>query len=1029
MSFLRRILPQLPAPTMFGSNHFYFAVGLGGSDNRPTQIACSTYEQVESHCKSFSAQGRNAYMALSSFTSFMTRKASAAYEVRCLWADIDAGKTNSTYANMEQALAALVKFSNETGLKPNIIVSSGKGIHAYWTFTKNIPAAVWKQMARFFHAVCKAKGLDVDPTRAEDLSSVLRLPGTIHQSSGAEVKVIYDDHADYEPRALVKLMAPHIPVSTESLRSVSQPIAQPAPVSMDSDPNAALARTLGITAAPTNTPAESIVPKCAQLSSMGTGMYPQWFNAMSVLKRCINGREWVHKLSAMDESRYDYQQTDAKFDMAADDMPALCSTFAAVNPQPCMNCRYRGRVKTPLMLSMLPDETQPAPAPTIVTESSVPAPETPSPASKFLGMNFDLPQSQKTAQSVIEAAEQLSKPLEHLVMGSRYEYPRVPIKDRSWLVDNRGIVYLSPEKDSNGEVQIVERVICTSQLWFKHSIYEEPEEGRVQRSYVFEAVYPNGRTAELRFRVKEDLSNDACVRWFANANMYPTAQIYTGKYFMAFMNAYLRSVVHAASELLTFDRFGWTEYVDPRTQQRATGFVVGSGIITADGMRDAAYSPKIRKPAKTTFQPKGTLEAWKDAPRMYRVLKQYPAQLAMCLSLAAPLMQYGLGEARSATYSLWSNTSGKGKTTVLRMAASVWGDPREQFISREASNAARSHKLATLNNLPVFLDEMTDVRQEDMYNLAYTLVGGKEKDKMRSSGAEMVDTGAWSTVTFTTANNSFKAAISKQTGDSDASLLRVIEYECDFPNYDDKPAVRNYIRGCMDVMEKNYGVAGPEFVYQLLRHPERLLTLNHKLGFWFRSNGFAEEERFLGSPLGLAMYAGRWAVEWGILDYDMDELERWVLGTFVPHNRIQTQAFSPDFEGILAEYLVERQNNVLQVAQERRPATMTDPGLRGVPDQYIISMPMREVFIRASALERMVTISRSDFQQWLKGRNVSPQVILNNLRDAGYNIKETTRCLGQDVKCLAMPRTHCIVLDRDAANRLGFNFQSKQEAK
>ena len=95
--------------------------------------------------------------------------------------------------------------------------------------------------------------------------------------------------------------------------------------------------------------------------------------------------------------------------------------------------------------------------------------------------------------------------------------------------------------------------------------------------------------------------------------------------------------------------------------RRATGFVVGSGIVTADGMRDADYSPKIRKPAKTTFQPKGTLEAWKDAPRMYRVLKQYPAQLAMCLSLATPLMQYGLGEARSATYSLWSNTSGKVK--------------------------------------------------------------------------------------------------------------------------------------------------------------------------------------------------------------------------------------------------------------------------------------------------------------------------------------------------------------------------------
>ena len=217
-------------------------------------------------------------------------------------------------------------------------------------------------------------------------------------------------------------------------------------------------------------------------------------------------------------------------------------------------------------------------------------------------------------------------------------------------------------------------------------------------------------------------------------------------------------------------------------------------------------------------------------------------------------------------------------------------------------------------------------------------------------------------------------------------------------------------------------MAGPESftVYGNPESPDYLITA----GFLVRRNRFAEEE-LSGSPLGLAMYAGRWAVEWGILDYDMDELERWVLDTFVPHNRIQTQAFSLDFEGILAEYLVERQNNVLQVAQERRPATMTDPGLRGVPDQYVISLPLRENFIRhrAGAYGHYL----GHFQQWLRGRNVSPQVILNNLRTRIQH-QETTRCLGQDVNA-SLCRARIALCSTEMTNSSGFNFQSKQEPK
>ena len=131
---------------------------------------------------------------------------------------------------------------------------------------------------------------------------------------------------------------------------------------------------------------------------------------------------------------------------------------------------------------------------------------------------------------------------------------------------------------------------------------------------------------------------------------------------------------------------------------------------------------------------KGSLEQWKHIPQMYKTLDQKIGQLAMCMSFAAPFLRYGSGEATNGILSLWSSASGLGKTHVLRFAASVWGNPYEQFISREASSVARTRRMSILNNLPVFMDEVTDINDEDMYSLAYTIVGGKEKDTMKSSG-------------------------------------------------------------------------------------------------------------------------------------------------------------------------------------------------------------------------------------------------------------------------------------------------------
>ena len=967
VEFLQRILPSIPPAGPFGNNECYFVLGLGQGARH--QEPCTSFQSIADHCNSLSAQGLDAYMALSLFGNVLAgRKQANALSCRSLWADIDAGKQNSVYQDSTQALAALVQFVQNTGLKPSVIVSSGKGLHVYWSFNKDIPTGPWVQMAQLFHALCRQEGLDIDPTRAQDTASVLRMPGTVHQKSGNVVTILKGDGPIWTAKAFLSQLG-------QKLRSTPAPTPQSSSARTSALQQQAMA-AVGMIQPPTAN-AEPIVHGCPQLLTMGLSQYPQWFAAMAVLRRCKDGLTWAHRLSAMDPNRYDPQDTEKRFYEAAIDAPTLCSTFERINPGLCAKCKHKGTVKTPVQLHRVAVQIPVDPA-----------------ISALVGH------------------------IQHLDMTKPFDYPRIPIKHPEFTVDHRGIVWRVMEKDSQGNWQSDERIICTSQLYYKHGIYEIAD-NRPKRSHIFEAVHPNGKTETLRLSIDEDLSLYGIMHWFNNGGMYPTSVNYTGKVFMAFMNAYLQSVTHQIRELPTVDDFGWRKFTDPATNETVNGLVVGKGIITGTGIHDVRFGPAA-KPLTTELGAKGSIETWKHFPRMYRILNQPIGQLAVCLGFAAPFMKYALGEANSAVLSLWSTASGVGKTHMLRVVASIWGDPMSQFISRQASSVARQRKLAVLNNLPAFMDEMTDVSDDDLYSLAYTLIGGKEKDKLKSGGEGFVLTGTWATVTYMTANRSFKSAISRRAGDSDATLLRVMEYECDFQSYEHNPQVNRYITECVEQVKNHYGLAGPELVYQILQRPERIAMLPTHIAHWIHTNKFANNERFISNALAAALIVGRWCVEYGLLDYDMDALEQWVLTQFVQHNRGATEQWSVDFRDEVSAYLISRQMNTLVVKGRYRASGDIDPGVKGLPDKYVISYPQREVLIRVEQQENALYIARSDFNGWCKSRNISPSTVKRHLDAKGITLGEGTFTLGRNLTWMPPTRIRCYTLSGESMVKLGY---------
>ncbi|MBD5583708.1 MAG: hypothetical protein HDQ88_01360, partial [Clostridia bacterium] len=108
-----------------------------------------------------------------------------------------------------------------------------------------------------------------------------------------------------------------------------------------------------------------------------------------------------------------------------------------------------------------------------------------------------------------------------------------------------------------------------------------------------------------------------------------------------------------------------------------------------------------------------------------------------------------------------------------------------------------------------------------------------------------------------------------------------------------------------------------------------------------------------------------WAYEWGLIDWDMDALEQWVVSTFAVQNRMSTMAHMVHHDEMLKAYLMERQPNTLIVQSHERPAGDTAPAA-GAPDKYVLGYPAQSqaVYVRIEDEDDAMYIALADLKDW-----------------------------------------------------------------
>lgn len=228
--------------------------------------------------------------------------------------------------------------------------------------------------------------------------------------------------------------------------------------------------------------------------------------------------------------------------------------------------------------------------------------------------------------------------------------------------------------------------------------------------------------------------------------------------------------------------------------------------------------------------------------------------------------------------------SSVGKTTALRVAASVWGG--RNYLKRWRSTDNGLEALAALHSDTLLvLDEIGQMEGRSVGEAAYMLESGRGKQRAtQKGGARSVKT--WRCLFLSTGEISLAdhaAATGKRT--HAGQEIRLFDIPADagkemgmFETLHGRDGGHDLSRELCERAERYYGSAGPTFILELIRHrreiPERLREITSSFQEGNLPRGAAGQGHRAAARFALIAAAGEMATDWNITGWPTGEAER-----------------------------------------------------------------------------------------------------------------------------------------------------------
>jgi energy-coupling factor transporter ATP-binding protein EcfA2 len=429
-------------------------------------------------------------------------------------------------------------------------------------------------------------------------------------------------------------------------------------------------------------------------------------------------------------------------------------------------------------------------------------------------------------------------------------------------------------------------------------------------------------------------------------------------------------------------QFGWVE--------KDSKFIMGDKEITKDG---TFYSPPTTATEffADNIHAKGEFDKWKEVFNLYALPGMEPHAFATLTAFGSPLMPFtGLD---GAILNVIYEQAGSGKSTILRMCNSVYGEPKKMMAIEKDTINAKMQQLGVMNNMPNTIDEITNMRPAEFSDLAYGISHGRGKNRLKGSeNAMRLNNTTWKNMTLASANASFHEKLSAFKSTPDGESVRLMEYKIE-PN--DVIGVARGKEMFDHQLQENYGHAGEIYISWLVNNLEEAKGLVKKVQARIdKEVQFTSRERYWSAQAACNITGGLIARSLGLHDYDMGRVYAW-MKTMLSEMRLDVKPPSANPVTALGEFINTYISNALVVNGEVDARS----NLSAMP----ILEPRGELLIRYEPDTKELYVAAKQFKEFCVKQQTNYRNTIAELTAMGVFIESTNKRMSKGMRVVSPP--------------------------
>lgn len=447
------------------------------------------------------------------------------------------------------------------------------------------------------------------------------------------------------------------------------------------------------------------------------------------------------------------------------------------------------------------------------------------------------------------------------------------------------------------------------------------------------------------------------------------------------------------SEEKVYRRFGWNE-----TKSK---ILIGNREISAFGTKYVPVADTVSDLTKLLTK-QGSYEEWQSAINTYaRPGMEIRAYGFFCAfgSLLMPFL-----DKASAVVNLYHKESGQGKTTIIQAMTSVFGNPGEDAgllqVWGDTQNAI-VNRLGFMGNIPQGIDEVTNVRSDQLHEFLKFSTTGRGKNRMANGvNAERRNDTQFKLINVMTGNTDFRTVIFNENAVASGEMMRFIQLEVAPDNTLSKVEADRIFGKLLH----NYGHAGEIYCKYLIDNLDEVVKSLHALHEKIDTElGLTGPERFISATHAAVFMGATVASKLGIHSIPIKPVYK-EIARQVGLSRQDIKQRNFDAISALSDFINANIgaalviNSTLDARSGLEQAPIKNPNYeikyRIEPDISTLYIPVQ--VLKDYAAERKVEYN--DFMAGLKKANIVKHTSESKCLTKGTAVKSLqTRCVWLDI--------------------------------